>query len=109
MSSKIHLQLGHPILIVIYSLALLSIGAAIGARWGHSPHVAIWMVVLGAGLMVAHDMLSFSIIFLVSTAWALRASRERELQKTNEQDAVANAGSPRTSRSSGRAKTERKV
>jgi hypothetical protein len=109
MSSEIHLQLGHPILIVIYSLALLSIGAAIGVRWGHYPHVAIWMVVLGAGLMVAHDMLSFSIIFLVSTAWALRASRVRELQKTNELDLAANAGSPRTSRSSGRAKTKRKV
>jgi hypothetical protein len=67
------------------------------------------MVVLGAGLMVAHDMLTCSIIFLVSTALALRASRERELQKTNEQDAFAIAGSPRKSRSSGRAKTERKV
>ena len=109
MTSKIHMQLGNPFLIAIYSLALLSIGAAIGAWWGHSPHVAIWMVVLGAGLMVAHDMLSFSIIFLVSTACALRASRERELQKTNEQDAVANAGAPRTSRSSVRAKAERKV
>ena len=109
MSTKIYLQLGHPILIVIYSLALLSIGAAIGAQWGHSPRIAIWMVVLGAGLMVAHDMLSFSIIFLVSTAWALRAGREREVQKTNEQDAVANAGSPRTSRRPGRAKTERKA
>ena len=109
MSSEIHLQLGHPILIVIYSLALLSIGAAIGVRWGHYPHVAIWMVVLGAGLMVAHDMLSFSIIFLVSTAWALRTGRERELQKTNEQDAVANAEAPRTSKRSVRAKSERKV
>jgi hypothetical protein len=108
MKSTIDMQLGHPILIAIYSLALLSIGAGIGARWGHSPHVAIWMVVLGAGLMVAHDMLTCSIILLVSTAWALRASRVRELQKTNERDAVKNAGSPRIPRSSGRAKPQRK-
>jgi hypothetical protein len=66
------------------------------------------MVVLGAGLIIAHDMLSFSIIFFVSTAWALRASRERELQKTNEPDEVANAGPLRTSISSGGAKKQRK-
>jgi uncharacterized protein (DUF697 family) len=57
MDNKIHMQLGHPILIAIYSFSLLSIGAAIGARWGQSPHMAIWMAVLGSGLMVAHDML----------------------------------------------------
>lgn len=32
MKSTIHMQLGHPILIAIYSLALLSIGAGIGDR-----------------------------------------------------------------------------
>jgi len=108
MTSKLHMQLGSPLLIAIYSLALLSIGAAIGARWGHSPRVAIWMVVLGAGLMVVHDMLTCSIVLFVSTAWALRASRERELRETNERDAVATAGSPRIPRCAGRAKTQRK-
>lgn len=48
------MELGNPFLIAIYSFSLLSIGAAIGARWGHSPHVAIWMVVLSAGLRLTH-------------------------------------------------------
>jgi predicted phosphodiesterase len=86
--NNIRLQLGNPFLIAIYSLALLLIGAAIGARWGCNPHVAVWLVVLGAALMVAHDMLSFSIIFLVSTAWALRASRKREVAAASTPPAV---------------------
>ena len=37
--NNIRLQLGNPFLIAIYSLALLLIGAAIGARWGCNPAV----------------------------------------------------------------------
>ena len=105
MDNKIHMQLGHPILIAIYSFSLLSIGAAIGARWGHSPHMAIWMAVLGSGLMVAHDMLTCSIIFFVSTAWALRANRMQQALAANPQDTVAKPGLPRTLRAANKAKT----
>lgn len=93
--SNIHMKLGNPFLIAIYSLALLLIGAAIGARWGSNPHVAVWLVVLGAALMVAHDMLSYSIIFFVSTAWALRASRKQEVAEASTPPAVMDAASPR--------------
>ena len=105
MDNKIHMQLGHPILIAIYSFSLLSIGAAIGARWGHSPHMAIWMAVLGSGLMVAHDMLTCSIIFFVSTAWALRANRVQQTLAANPHDAVVKPGLSRTLRAASKTKT----
>ena len=86
--SNIYLQLGNPFLVAIYSLALLLIGAAIGARWDCKPHVAVWLVVLGAALMVAQDILSYSIIFFVSTAWASRANRKREVAAASTPQAV---------------------
>ena len=43
MTNKIEMQLANPLLIGVYSFALLSIGAAIGAWWGHSPRVAVWV------------------------------------------------------------------
>ena len=106
--SNIHMRLGNPFLIAIYSLALLLIGAAIGAKWGHNPQVALWLVVLGAALMVAHDMLSYSVIFLVSTAWALRASRKREVEAASTSQAGVNAESARDSKARERAKTPRR-
>jgi len=105
--SNIRLRLGNPFLIAIYSLALLLIGAAIGARWGCNPHLAAWLVVLGAALMVAHDMLSYSIIFFVSTAWALRASRKREIAASTPQ-AVMDAESPRLPRARKRTKESKR-
>lgn len=108
MGDKLRMQLENPFLIGLYSLALLSIGAAIGARWGHSPHVALWMVVLGAGLIVAHDVLTYSIVVsFVSTAWGRRTSWKREMSVANPQDPVANAGLPRTKRSADSASTAR--
>jgi hypothetical protein len=105
MTNKIEMQLSNPLTLGAYSLALLSIGAGIGAHWGHYPHVAVWMVVLGAVLMVAHDMLGFSIIFYMCTAWALRANSKRDLPATNEQCIVSASRSRRTSSRTGRVKT----
>jgi hypothetical protein len=55
MTNKIEMQLSNPLLIGVYSFALLLIGAPIGVWWGHSPREAVWIVVLGAVLMVAWD------------------------------------------------------
>jgi formate hydrogenlyase subunit 3/multisubunit Na+/H+ antiporter MnhD subunit len=82
------MTLGNPILIGIYSLALLSIGAAIGVRWGHSAHTAIWMVLIGAVLMVIHDMLTGIVLFLSAAAWASRNQYSRNLRTTSMQDAT---------------------
>lgn len=78
----------------MYNSVLLLIGVAIGAHC-RSPHVAIWMAALGTGLMVAHDMLFYSIVFVVTTAWALRASRKREVSEMGRQEAIAKSESMR--------------
>lgn len=109
MSGSIHMRLGNPFFIGIWSLALLSIGAAIGARWGHSPQIAVWMIVVGAALMIAHDIVAFTVIFLFSTAWNSRANRKREAERVNLQAPVANAGSPRTTRSADNPKSRQKA
>lgn len=106
--ANMHMKLGNPLLIGIYSLALLLIGAAIGARWGHSPHTAVWMAVLGAALMVAHDMLTGAIFFLVSAAWALRSSRQREIQARKLQEHVAQSELQHIAKVSGRNRTKRR-
>ncbi len=55
MSEDIRISLGHPVLIFIYSLALLLIGCGIGMHWYQSRGSAIWIAVAGAALMVVHD------------------------------------------------------
>lgn len=48
---------------------------------------------LGAGLTVAHDMLTCSIFFFLSIAWALRAIGARNLSLEQEQDSGVKAES----------------
>jgi hypothetical protein len=55
MSENIRISLGHPILIFVYSLALLLGGCAIGMHWDQSRTSAIWIAVAAAALMVVHD------------------------------------------------------
>ena len=55
MSESIRISLGHPVLIFIYSFALLLIGCGIGMCSYQSRGSAIWIAVAGAALMVVHD------------------------------------------------------
>jgi hypothetical protein len=55
MSENIRISLGHPILIFVYSLALLLGGCAIGMHWDQSRASAVWIAVAAAALMVVHD------------------------------------------------------
>ena len=107
MGDRIRLTLANPFLVGIHSFALLLTGVAIGARWGHSPRVAMWMIVLGAGLMVAHDMLAYSIFFLVTTAWACEQVGSAKLQ-TNTENTVAKAESLRNPNAGERARKRRR-
>lgn len=58
MSNELKVQLGHPVLIFIYSLALLLIGCAIGMHWHQSRTAAIWIAISGAVLMVVYEATS---------------------------------------------------
>jgi membrane protein YdbS with pleckstrin-like domain len=58
MSENIRTSLGNPVLIFVYSVALLLIGCAIGMHWYQSRASAIWIAAAAAALMVVHDMLT---------------------------------------------------
>ena len=48
--------LGNPVLIIIYSAALLLIGTAIGMHWAHTFAAALRLAIVGCVLMAVHDM-----------------------------------------------------
>jgi hypothetical protein len=77
MADEATMRLGNPFLIGVYSLALLAFGAAIGGRWGQTPHYVVLMVVIGALLMVIHDMVTGMLFFWISMAWARKISGRR--------------------------------
>jgi membrane protein YdbS with pleckstrin-like domain len=58
MSENVRISLGNPVLIFVYSLAILLLGCAIGMHWYQSRASAIWIAVAAAALMVVHDMLT---------------------------------------------------
>ena len=53
---KMTATLGNPLLIFLYSLAILLLGCAIGVHLKATPGTACWVAALGALLMVVHDM-----------------------------------------------------
>jgi hypothetical protein len=56
--NEMTVQPGHPVLILLHSLALLLIGVAIGMHWHRSRSAAIWIAVSGAVLVVINEMVS---------------------------------------------------
>jgi len=58
MSENVRISLGNPVLIFVYSLAILLLGCAIGMHWYQSRASAIWISVAAAALMVVHDTLT---------------------------------------------------
>ena len=69
MSPEMKVQLGHPLLIFIHSLALLLIGCAIGMHWHRSHSIAIWIAFSGAVLIVINEMISGFIWVILITTW----------------------------------------
>jgi hypothetical protein len=66
---KMHATLGNPILIMVYSMALLLIGCAIG-RWAHPPATALWLAIAGGVLMAIHDTAMGVLWFWLTARWA---------------------------------------
>jgi hypothetical protein len=67
---KMHVTLGNPFLIAIYSAALLLIGAAVGMHWTHTPATALWLCVAGGVIMAAHDTATGFLWFWLTARWA---------------------------------------
>lgn len=70
---KVTVTLANPILIFLWSLAILFLGCAIGLHWKGTPATACWMAALGALLMVIHDMAVGVLWFVVSAKLFARA------------------------------------
>ena len=70
------MRLGHPVLILLYSLALLLLGSAIGMHWHNSLWSAFKVALLGAMLMMIHDWMTAAVMFWITAQW-LRKSTKR--------------------------------
>ena len=75
MTKEMNVQLGHPVLIFIYSVALLLLGVAIGMHWHQSRSVAIWMAISGAVLMVIYESISGFIWCCFTASWIYKTRR----------------------------------
>jgi disulfide bond formation protein DsbB len=62
--------LGHPILVAIYSTALLLIGSGVGVHWNHKLPTALWLCAAGGILMAAHDLATGFVWFWLTAKWA---------------------------------------
>jgi hypothetical protein len=77
-SMKTEIRLGNPFLIFICSLALLALGVAIGMRWHSQSVTAFSMALLGAALMVLHDVCSALIWMALGAKWAQVISNSKK-------------------------------
>jgi hypothetical protein len=73
---EMKMSLGHPILILLYSIALLLLGCAIGIHWHNSLWSASTVALLGAVLIIIHDWAIAVVMFLLAARW-IRKSEKR--------------------------------
>jgi hypothetical protein len=66
---KMQVTLGHPILIIIYSTALLLTGCGVGIHWNHTLPTALWLCIAGGILMAAHDLATGFVWFWLTAKW----------------------------------------
>ena len=71
---KLTVSLGNPFLILLYSLALLSLGCAIGLYWRATPGMALCLAAIGSLLMVIHDM-AMGVLWFVAAAKLFKAEQ----------------------------------
>jgi hypothetical protein len=67
---KMNATLGNPLLIAVYSAALLLIGCAVGMHWAHTPATAIRLAIAGGLLMAGHDTAMGILWFWLTARWA---------------------------------------
>lgn len=67
---KMSATLANPLLIAIYSAALLLIGCAVGVHWAHTPATARWLAIAGGVLMAVHDTATGVLWFWLTARWA---------------------------------------
>jgi hypothetical protein len=66
---NMHVRLGNPFLIFLYSLALLLLGDAFGMKWHGNPNRAVAVALLAAVLMVIHDTCTALLWMWAAAKW----------------------------------------
>jgi len=66
---RMTIRFGNPVLIFLYSCALLLFGCFAGMRWVKSLTAAIEIAILGATLLVIHDLLVALFSLLAARVW----------------------------------------
>jgi hypothetical protein len=66
---KMQVTLGHPILIALYSAALLLIGCGVGVHLNHTLPTALWLCFAGGIFMAAHDLVLGFVWFWLTARW----------------------------------------
>ena len=69
------MSLGNPVLIFLYSLALLLFGCAIGIHWSNSLWSASKVALLGAALMIIHDWATAAVFFWLTAQWFRKSTK----------------------------------
>ncbi len=75
---KMQATLGHPILIAIYSTALLLIGCGVGVHWNQKLPTVLWLCTAGGTLMAAHDLATGFVWFWLTARWVRSVMIERD-------------------------------
>lgn len=74
---QMSVTLGNPILMFLYSLAILLFGCSIGLHWEAAPGVALCLAALGALVMVVHDLATGAVWF-----WVIAKAVSKTNQRT---------------------------
>ena len=77
---EMKITFGNPILIFVYSLALLLFGDAVGIFWRTEPVTAFSIALLGASFMVIHDTFMTLIWIWIAARWA-QAVRDKTIRE----------------------------
>jgi hypothetical protein len=75
---KMQATLGHPILIAIYSTALLFIGCGVGVHWTHALPTALRLCIAGGILMAVHDLATGFVWFWLTARWVRSMMIQRD-------------------------------
>jgi hypothetical protein len=75
---KMQATLGHPILITLYSAALLLFGCAVGVRFSHALPTALWLCAAGSVLVAVHDLATGFVWFWLAATWVRSVKMKRD-------------------------------
>jgi len=77
-SPMLRATLGHPILIILYSAALLLMGCGVGVRFHHNLPAALWICGAASILTAIHDLTTGFVWFWLTAKWVRSVMIQRD-------------------------------